>query len=82
MNLYGNKMSKENELYTCLSVILLDSFFISDKKCYPQIFLEECKYAVKKKVMNIIKEELKLDESDDEYDESNDEYQDIYDRLH
>ena len=33
------------------------------------MFLEECKYAVKKKkIINTINEELDLDESDDEFD--------------
>ena len=54
-------MPKVIELYTCLSVILLDSIFVnSDNSYYPQIFLEECKYAVKKKkIINTIIEELK-----------------------
>ena len=42
-------MPKENERYTCLSVILLDSVFSnSHEEYYPQIFLKECKHAVKK----------------------------------
>ena len=49
---------------------LLDSIFVnSNKKYYPQIFLEECKYAIKdKKIINTINEDLKLNESDDESD--------------
>ena len=40
-----------------------------DNNYYPQIFLEECKYAVKKKkIRNIINDELNLDESDDASD--------------
>ena len=55
-------MPKAIELYTCLSVILLDPIFVnSDNSYYPQIFLEECKYAVKKKkIINTIIEELKI----------------------
>ena len=54
----NNKMPKENESYTCLFVILLDSIINVDKKYYPQVFLIECKYAIKnKRVMNIIREE-------------------------
>ena len=45
-----------------------------------QIFLNECKYAIKK-VMNTITEELKLDESDSESDKYV-EYQRIHDGLH
>ena len=72
VNFYGIKAPKENECYTCLSVILLDSIADVDKKYYPQIFSGECKYVVKKKkIMNTINEELNLDESDksDESDE-------------
>ena len=49
-------------------VILLDSIFVnSDKKCYPQTLLKECKDRIKKKnLMNTVNEELKLDESDDD----------------
>ena len=42
-------MPKQNKRYTCLSVILLDSIVNVDKKYYLYLFLEECKYAVKKK---------------------------------
>ena len=59
--------------FACLSVILLDSIVIlldSDKEYYPQILLEECKYAIKsKKIVNKINEDLELSESDDESDE-------------
>ena len=48
VNFYGNKIPK-NECYTCLSVILLDSVVNVDKKYYPQIFLEQYKYAVIRK---------------------------------
>ena len=42
-----NKIPKDNEYYTCLSVILLDSIFVnSNKEYYPQRSLE-CKYAIK-----------------------------------
>ena len=44
----------------CLSGILVDSIlFGSDKKYYPQIFLEECKYPIKnnKKKPNKINED-------------------------
>ena len=71
-------MPKGNEYYTCLSVILLDSILVnSDKECFPQIFLEECKYMMKnRELMNTINEGLVLskyndDESDNESDETN-----------
>ena len=68
-NFKGNKIPKDNECCACVFVILLDSVVNLDKKYYPQIFLEECKYAIKKKkVMNTINEELNLDKSDCESD--------------
>ena len=49
--------------------MLLDSVVKIDNDYYPQIFLEECKYAVKKKkIIKTINEELNLDESNDESD--------------
>ena len=57
------------------SVILLDSIVNVDKKYHLQIFLKEWKYAMKKKkIMNAINEELKLDESDDDDDDDDDKY--------
>ena len=73
-NFQGNKIPKDNECCACLSVTLLDSVVKIDNDYYPQIYLEECKYAVKnKKIMNTINEELNLDESDDESNEDSDE---------
>ena len=61
-------MSIENDYYILL-VILLDSVVDVEKKSCPLIFLEECKYVVrKKKVTNTINEELHLDEFNDESD--------------
>ena len=48
-NFYGNKVPKENEHYTCLSTILLDSVINVDRKYFLQVFLKEYKYSTKKK---------------------------------
>ena len=62
-NFYYNKTTIEGEHYTSFFVILLDTIVNTDKKYYPPMFLKECKYEVKrKKMMNTISEELKLDE--------------------
>ena len=55
-NFQHNKIPKDNEYCACLSVILLDFVFVhSNKEYYPQIFLEECKYAIKdRKIVNSI----------------------------
>ena len=70
-NFQHNKMPKDNEYCACLSVILLDSIFVnSNKEYYPQIFLEECKYAIKdRNVVNTINKDLELSDSNDESDE-------------
>ena len=76
------KMPRENERFTCLSVILIDFVTNVDKKYYPQVFLREGKYAGRKKrIRSTIKEELKLDESDSESDNEFDMYQKICDGL-
>ena len=47
-NFLGNCLSKENTYYTCIACITLDSVLKMNKKYYPQVYLEECKYKVKK----------------------------------
>ena len=69
-NFLGNNVPKENTYYTCIACITLDFVLKMNKNNYPQVYLEECKYKVKKintpKFINI---ELELDsESDVEAD--------------
>ena len=55
----------------CLSIMMLDSVIKANKKYYPQILLEECKYAQEKiKTDNYIDDDLEKSESDSD---SNDE---------
>ena len=69
-NFHSNKIPEENGFCACLSILLLDSVVIVDKKYCPQILLEECKKVVTKKtIINSINEELNLDESDDKSDD-------------
>ena len=64
MKIYNNRVN--NEHFTCLSVILLDSVFVtSDKEFYVPKLLEECKHAIKK-LINTINEDLELSESGNE----------------
>ena len=44
----GNDIPKENIHYTCIVCITIDSVLTIDKKNHPQVYLEECKYKVKK----------------------------------
>ena len=41
-------MPKENMHYTCIACITIDSVMKMNKKNYPQVYLEECKYKIKK----------------------------------
>ena len=65
-------MPKENTDYTCIACITIDSVLKIDKKNHPQVYLEECKYRVKKTQMpRFINTELKSDsESSDSEVES------------
>ena len=69
-NFHNDKVPKEDSSCVCLSVTLIDSVFKIYENYYPQIFLEEFKYVVKKKeVTRHITEELEV--SSDDSDESN-----------
>ena len=48
VNFLGNNVPKENTYYTYIACITLDSVLKINKKNYPQVYLEECKYKVKK----------------------------------
>ena len=59
-------MPKENMHYTCIACITIDSVLTIDKKNHPQVYLEECKYRIKKTQMpKFIKNELKSDSESD-----------------
>ena len=47
-NFLGNDMPKENMHCTCIACITIDSIMDIDNKNHQQIYLEECKYRVKK----------------------------------
>ena len=73
-NFLGNSLPKENTYYTCIACITVDSVLRINKKNYPQVYLEECKYKIKKiHTSRFINTELEIDsESDSETDsESN-----------
>ena len=70
INFLNNGMSKENMHYSCIACITIDSVINFNKKNHPQVYLEECKYRIKKTQMpKFIKNELKSDsESDSDLD--------------
>ena len=47
-NFLGNAMPKENMYYACIGCETIDSVMNFDKKNHPQVYLEECKYKIKK----------------------------------
>ena len=68
-NFLGNDVPKENMHYTCIACITIDSVMRIDKKNHPQVYLEECKYRVKKIQMSrFINTELKSDSDSDSSD--------------
>ena len=73
----SKKIPEEKVPHKCLSIIILDSIIYAYEKYYPQIFLEECKYAKENiKTKNYIDEELKS-ESESDIDTDTDSDNDI-----
>ena len=63
--------------YTCIACINIDSVMKMDKKYFPQVYLEECKYKIKKIEMpRFIDAELKSDSDDDSDSDSDDDSDD------
>ena len=59
-------MPKENMYYTCIACITIDSVMNFDNKSHPQVYLEECKYRIKKtQIPKFINIELKSDSDSD-----------------
>ena len=47
-NFLNDGMRKGNMHYSCIACITIDSVINFNKKNHPQVFLEECKYRIKK----------------------------------
>ena len=55
----SDEVPKEKEHYTCIACITIDSVRRMEKKNYPQVYLEECKYRTKKtKMTKVIEAEI------------------------
>ena len=68
----GNVIPKERNHYICIAAICIDSVLKVDKKNYPQVYIEQCKYKIKRrKPVDFIDAEIDL--SSDSLDDSNDE---------
>ena len=64
----NNIVPIEKNNYICIPAIDIDSVLKTDKKAYPQAYLEECKYKLKKrKLVSFIDSEI-IDDSDSDID--------------
>ena len=50
-NFLRDEVPKENKHYLCIARITTDSVMTMEKKNYPQVYLEECKYKIKETKM-------------------------------
>ena len=65
----ANDIPKENMHYTCIACITIDSVIKIDKKNHLQVYLEKCKYRVRKTQMSrFINTELKSDSESSDSD--------------
>ena len=63
-----NEILKERKHYICIAVIYIDSVLRKEKKNYSQVYLEQCKYKIKRrKPVDFTDAEVDLssDDSDD-----------------
>ena len=68
---YNNIVPIEKNNYICIPAIDIDSVLKIDKKAYPQAYLEECKYKLKKrKLVSFIVSEI-IDDIDSDIDSHN-----------
>ena len=67
-NFLGDEIPKESMHYTCIAYITIDSVMRMEKKNYPQVYLEECKYKPKKIKMTKFIEAVLESESELESD--------------
>ena len=73
-NFHNNKIPKECSQRICLSVILIVSVFRTGEDYYPEVFVEECKYAVKEKKMSeYITDDIETSSDDSDREDSNEE---------
>ena len=61
----------EKNHYICIPVIDIDLVLKIDKRAYPQAYLEQCKYKLKKrKIVNYIDDEIIDEDSDSDIDDA------------
>ena len=80
----NNIIPIEKNNYICIAAIDIDSVLkIDNKRAYPQAYLEQCKYKLRKrKIINFIDDEIIDEDSKDSYEEiSTEKRQEIIDEL-
>ena len=66
-----NNIPKERSHYICIPAIDIDSVLEIDKRPYPQGYLEQCKYKLKKrKIVNYIVDEIIDEDGDSDYNDT------------
>ena len=71
----NNIVPTEKDHYICIPAIDIASVLKIDKKAYPQAYLEECKYKLKKrKIVSFIDSEIIDDDKDSDIDRDIDSY--------
>ena len=71
----NNYIPIERNHYICIPVIDIDSVLKLDKRAYPQAYLEQCKYKLKKrKIVNYIDDEIIDEDSDSDCNDTVDSY--------
>ena len=67
----NNDIPRERNHYIYIPVIDIDSVLKIDKKAYPQAYLEQCKYKLKKrKIVNYIDDEIIDEDSDSDINDA------------
>ena len=74
----NNAVPIEKDHYICIPVLDIDSVLKIDKKTYPQAYLEQCKYKLKKrKIVNYIDDEIIDEDSDSDINDAIDSHLNI-----
>ena len=68
----NNVIPEENTRYTCISAIDIDSVLKIDKKSFPQAYLEQCKYKLKKRKRSRYIDHLEIIDYHNENDSGSD----------
>ena len=67
----NNATPIEKKYYICIPAIDIDSVLKTDKRVYPQAYLEQCKYKLKKrKIVNYINDDIIDENSNSDIDDA------------